>query len=798
MKVRGTEEYNISDIVDHSIFFTKDGALSYLFELQNPVKHSLSADEFAQRIAKLEQAFQTAVPTSYIHKQDIYLQRPFDSATIHRPSYLGKSVQKHYQDKPYTQHTSSLIFTLKGLKSLEKAYVANPFAYSQALHKHDREKAQDFNDFITRTTNILNGMKGTHVRPISNAKTYLFDYLNGHETNHGIYDLDYTNHQIGQKYFSVFAFNQAEYFRDTIPTSVQGKALHEGLMDFLGETLPYDHIYNQILYFPGKKVLLSQIERTQKEYSQFSSISPFFKERKALLEDAHKRLSNDEKTVLLAHFNLILLAESQEALAKAERKVMSLLDTRGIHYYRPRKATLTNCFRASVPGRELLMHRDFFFITDLPVATSLFTHTTLPQDDEEGIYYNEPISNKLLKRDVWDTPKKRMNARNGITIATTGGGKSASTLRKVVQEIEQGIHVIVVEFGMSFEPITRLYPDTAVQIKYHPDLPLGLNPFHINGQTPDFFEVDYIASIIFKCWRIQEFHSDTHVKVSMNKIIKAYYREVSTGRSFESFYRYVIQGGATLLDELDIQHPKYFDLDSFKHVCSEFIAGGQYENIFKETDQPLVDLKACQFVLFELNSIKRDPFLVTLILLLIQKAIDSNILADRGTRGKLYFDEFAETQAIRDLYTGEGVLGTVAVLFQKIRKETGAVHLILQDIAQLPDNEYTQSILSNTQIKEVLPSSPATYDRIRDVFQLSPHAYDLMCSLQNDFAGERPYSEQLLCLGDTHYEIVRNELSREEFLTFQTEGPIWQALTEAYQEHGDFQKAIEDYDTLTP
>jgi type IV secretory pathway VirB4 component len=261
------------------------------------------------------------------------------------------------------------------------------------------------------------------------------------------------------------------------------------------------------------------------------------------------------------------------------------------------------------------------------------------------------------------------------------------------------------------------------------------------------------------------------------------------GYSYDDFYKYIVDGDEDLLQKLDIDS-SYFDVKSFKHICSEFVSGGKYENVFKESQETSTTIKTKQFVVFELTEVKKDPFLVTLILLILQEAIDTNILSDRGKRGVLLFDEFAETQAIKDMYSGEEVIQSVAILYQKIRKENGAVYIIIQDPSQLPSNEYTGGIIANSQVLMVLPSNKTTYTKVKKTFELEDHEMYQMQSLQSNLTGQYPYSEQWLKIGNESF-ITRLELSPEAYLAFQTDGAVWKSLNEKYMETGNMIEAIE-------
>jgi conjugation system ATPase, TraG family len=119
----------------------------------------------------------------------------------------------------------------------------------------------------------------------------------------------------------------------------------------------------------------------------------------------------------------------------------------------------------------------------------------------------------------------------------------------------------------------------------------------------------------------------------------------------------------------------------------------------------------------------------------------------------------------------------VAFCYQKLRKENGAIMTIIQSPAQLPDNEYTKGIISNTQILYVLPTTNVVYSDVEEMFRFDSKAKkNLMRSIKNDFASKRKYSEVFISFGDKDFKVLRLELSPEKFLAFQTDGSIWQEL----------------------
>lgn len=802
MKVESSKAYSIAKIVDHNIVFSKEGTIAYLFYLNQPERYQLSEERFDNRLLEFFSAFQSLPQDCYIHKQDVYLEKDFDPQKIDGDMYLDNAMKKHFLHRKGNTHYCILAFVITGLKSLEKSYLQNPFKYKEKLVLEDKNKIITFENAVDRAFQIINNIYKTKLIPLTEeeSKNHIKNYVNGFEGS-GFYDIDFEGRELGESHFDVFSFSESEYFPKGLrnvkkdPISKDDFIVKQGVMDDIAETFLGNHIYNQIFYFQGSKVIQNQIDLAKEEYGKLRSMSTKIDEKylqlDSFLKDSNKQSS--DTIFIKTHCNLILFDRDKEKLLRMKEMAKSILDASSIDFHIPKKEVLKNIFLGSIIGRENKLHPDCFFISHLKESLCYYSNTTIQRDDKEGIFFNDRINNLPLRKDIWDEKRKRMYARNGIIIANTGGGKSVTALNIITQFLSQKINVVVAEFGRSFQFITELYPEISSHVSYNPTQPLGLNPFlkKENEQlSPE--KISLLRSIILKVWRVEHVYDDSHVSTSINRLLKNYYEKNKTSHSFEDFYYYVINGGKELLKDLEIEE-QYFDLKSFKHNTSEFITGGIYENVFKISEEGVaLEIKTKQFVVFELTEVKKDPFLVTLILLILQETIDSNILSDRSKKGILIFDEFAESQAIKDIYSSESVLQTVATLYQKIRKENGAVYIIIQDPSQLPKNEYTEGIIANSQVLIVLPSKKVTYLKIQETFKLEDHEFEMLQTLKNNTeeGAKYKYSEQWIKLGEESL-ITRLELSKEAFLAFQTDGEVWSRLNELKSETKSLQKAIE-------
>lgn len=803
MKITALEAYSVLDVVGGAIL-TKSGDISIPFLFEQPEAYSLDVSGIEQRHGELFRAFQY-IRRGYIHKQDIFIRQQFNPEyIITGDSFIQKAEKEYFRDREYLHHFCILNFTLSGLYSLSKAYNINPLSYKENLIKADRDKLAEFLESIESAISILRNIKDTHVKPLAVAdiKRHIYTFVNGLQSDEGLRDIQFSDKlRIGEKTGIFFGVCDEKYLPEKLKTHIidttlqdANSSLYMAMLEKLGVHLHCTHVINQIWEFSGNDYRLELTERVKK-FGRYREFDKSIKLKYEGLAEYEKEILNEDNILCKTHFNVMLLEDNENILNRCIEQVKNIFTNAGFRYYIPSYEGLFNIFVGSVICRESNLDADYKFLTDLHSSLCLNINYTIFKNDDEGILFNDRIYQIPLKKDLWDAKKKRIPARNGIVVASTGGGKSVTVLNIIQQYIEQGTKNIIVEFGKSFYQLTQLYPDKSLHIDYDGTKPLGINPFFTNGQIPDGEKVKTLVNLILKYWRIKQIAEDTKQVVSLTKVIRQYYEDVNENHSFPSFYNYVKEQGRNIYTRLNIL-PEYFDIDSFLHVCSEFIEGGFYENVCKPSDFES-QLKDFDVVVFELTKIKKDPFLVSVIMTILYDTIESKILADKSIKGNLIFDEYAESQAIKDTFSGADIHSTVAFCYQKLRKENGAITTIIQSPAQLPDNEYTQGIIANTQLLFVLPANEIVYDQTVEAFHIKNQSHiNLMKSIRNDFTGTRPHSEIFIRFMDNYATAVRLELSPEKLLAFQTDGERWTKLQEFYSISGSMEKAIEEYKQL--
>ncbi len=800
MNISTAQAYSILAVLDGAVL-NKDGSLTVAFFLQNPEAYSFDEDILHSRHHDFFRAFKHMPDDSFVHKQDVFLKKKYQSEKhIRSNSFIGKAERKYFDGREYLEHHCVLAFTLTGLATLEKSYQQNPLKYSESLSKSDKERLSIFLDAVEQATIIIGNMPNTCLTKMTDDElsNYINSFVNGFQEDHSLRDIQFDEHlKIGKAKGSIFSISDEKYLPDTLPIltiddtlPVANSSLVMAYLEKIGVHLLANHVYNQIIYFEGSKKLKRALEKRVQVFGQHQKFSAQIEFEYNRLKKLEKEVIQEDCLLCRSHFNIMVWDEDPEVLAVAEKKIKEALSLQNILHYHPSFDGIRNIFIGSIIGRESKLDSSLFMFLDLAASLTLFIHYSVFKNDKEGVFFNDRLYQIPLRIDIWDERKIRINARNALVVASTGGGKSASVLSIVQQLAEQKHKVIVVEFGRSFEQVCKLYPETSTRIDYDGRTPLGINPFFISDYSELTIEkIKTLTVIVMRFWRVK---LDSNQVVSITKIIQDYYEQIKSDHSFPSFYNFIKDHYERIIARQDIL-PKYFDKNSFIHNCSEFMPGGVYENICKIEGSNEDKIRSKDFILFELTKIKKDPFLVALVMSILFDTIENKILSDRKTKGVLIFDEYAETQSMVDMFNGDDVHKTVAFCYQKLRKENGAVMAIIQTPAQLPNNEYTKGIIANTQLLYVLPTNETVYDQVIEAFSIKNKSHiNLMKSIKNNFSGKRPYSEIFMRFADAHAKVVRLEFSKEKFLAFQTDGHDWQTLHDDFEINQNMETSIKN------
>ena len=785
----------ITDIQDN-IIFANNGNVVLCYEGVLPEIYSLSEKDFEDLHGAWFQALKSLSVGTVVHKQDIYIKKSYTSQQLPNSTFLEKATHDHFKSREYMEHRCFLFFILTKNKALNNPKYVNPLrkVAKDIVQKLD-DNVKSFIGLVSDSVSFINNSRKIELVPLEaeQIQELTNSYFNGF--NEG-FDTDILLEKksvtIGENYFDALAINSELCFGESVQSSKTNEkftsddfVFHQGFIDGLGLTLNENHIVNQIIYLDDKQKWRKLLDKKVEELNKSSN---FGSQNKVVLGKIQHILdqinADDNSRIIRGHINIIYWDKNPENLGRIGSKIKTEFKDLDIIPYYPRGEERKNyilnsycCFSSNFSNTDM-------YVTDLKHAICLFINNTNYKSDSTGIIFNDREHNIPVLKDVWDERKKRIKARNFAIFAPTGEGKSFLANNILRQYFESGVRLVIIDLGGSYTKFAKLYPKQYTVLRYESGKNLGINPFYISNQadlTPE--RLEDLSVFLFEL-----FASDLKVtkaqSVSVKKILRHYYDSTPENHSLDGFYHFIESNQKDLLNQLKI-HPDYFNVTGFLHVMSEYVGDGLYSFLFEVSEDQTYKIEDKRLIVFELDEVKDNKEILSVMLKLIKSAIQRTIWKNRAEKGIILFDEFAKQLKF------DNVLESVEFYYQAIRKQNGAIGIILQSINQLPNNSTSAGILENTQVIYSLNNEKGYAELVKRL-NLSSHDLNQLKSIKNNLSGPRKYTEMFIKIGKES-NIFRLEVPKKVFAAYLTDGKENEEIMKLFEKHQDMEKAITEY-----
>ncbi|WP_299529751.1 TraG family conjugative transposon ATPase [Ulvibacterium sp.] len=787
--------YPIADIKDHLIF-SNNGNVVACYRAQLPEIYSLSEKDFEDIHSNWFQALKSLPVGTVVHKQDIYFKKEYNPQNLPKDTFLSQATHDYFKGREHMEHRCYLFFTLTKNKQLNNPKYINPFRKVDAkIPVILQDNLQCFKTSVNDAVSLINNGRKIALTPLKMqempeiAKAYFNGFNEGFDTS---IELGKKVIQIGEHYFDVLAVNSESCFGGKVQTSKINERLtsddfsfHQGFMDGLGLSLNENHMVNQIIYLDDKQKWRKLLDKKIEELNKSSNFGSQNKVILKKIQHIQDQINDDDSSrIIRGHLNVIYWEKDGKKLEKIASQIKTEFKELDVVPYSPsseeRKNYFLNSFCCFAPN----FSNEDLYVTDLKHALCLFVNNTNYRSDKTGIIFNEREYNIPVLKDVWDEKKKRIKARNFAIFAPTGEGKSFLANNILRQYFEMGVRLVIIDLGGSYTKFAQLYPEQYAILRYESGKNLGINPFYIsdiNDVGPERLEdlSVFLFELLTSDLKVTKAQS-----VSLKKILQYYYKTVAKDHSLESFYRFVRKDRENLLNKLGIDTP-YFNITNFLHILSEYVEGGLYSFLFEMSEDQSYKIEDKRLIVFELDEVKDNKEILSVMLKLIKTAVQRTIWRNKEEKGIILFDEFAKQLKFPN------VLESVEFYYQAIRKQEGAIGVILQSINQLPDNSTSASILENTQVIYSLNNEKG-YDELVKRLNLSSHDFNQLKSIKNDLTGERKYTEMFIKIGKES-NIFRLEVPPEVFAAYLTDGSDNEAIMALYNKSKDMEMAIRQF-----
>ncbi|MAU70818.1 MAG: conjugal transfer protein TraG [Pseudozobellia sp.] len=795
-KINLSAYHPILDIQGH-IIFANNGNVVLGYQVGNPEIYSLSEKDFEDMHGSWFQAFKSLPVATVIHKQDIYRKSQYTVNELPNDTFLQKATHDYFKGRGYLQHSCYLFFVLPHNKALNAPKFVNPFRkVEKGIHKQMDHTVQEFIASVNDTVSFVNNSRRVSLIPLKENEileltdTYFNGFNEGFDTD---IQLKKSNIEIGENHFDVLAINSELCFGDVVQSSKTNDrftsddfVFHQGFIDGLGLNLNENHIVNQIIYLDDKHKWRKLLDKKIEELKKSSNFGTQNKVVLKKIEDIVAKINQDDSSrIIRGHLNIVFWSREARELENIASKIKTEFKELDIVPYYPKGEERKNYFLNSYCCHSSNFSNEDLYVTDLKHVLCLYINNTNYQSDATGVIFNDRQHNIPVLKDVWDEKKKRIKARNFAIFAPTGEGKSFLANNILRQYFESGVRLVVIDLGGSYAKFAKLYPDKHIILRYEQGKNLGINPFYISDDkdlTPE--RLEDLAIFILELLASGKVTTKAE-EVAVKKVLRHYYlQNRNSTHSLENLYRFVDVKKDSILEELHIQE-QHFNIYDFLHILSEYVDDGLYSFLFNVSEDQTYKIEDKRLIVFELDEVKDNKEILSVMLKLIKSAIQRTIWRNKAEKGIILFDEFA-----KQLKFGN-VLESVEFYYQAIRKQNGAIGIILQSINQLPNNSTSASILENTQIIYSLRNEKG-YAELKNRLNLSSHDLNQLKSIRNNLTGDRKYTEMFIKIGKES-NIFRLEVPPEVFAACLTDGQENEAIMAIYNETNNMETAIKKF-----
>ena len=776
------------------------GSFALGFRVHMPEKYSLGESDFDLLNDYWSKALRDLPTGTIFFKQDIFSEEKVDASKFPDRNFLEHSTKEYFNGIEYLSHYTNIFFILPNT-SIQLSKLKNPIRPPQKKMFTDfDEKIKNFQTMVNQSVAYLKSIKvsgnnGFKIVPLS--KEYLenyYDYINGGLNTE--YSVDIRNEwdylKVGSKFATLLKFPQENKFPEKLLSCRGDGELTNDKVKFFknyGDNFGYDlgftHIYNQIAVIDDNKHHYDNAKKNHDDlykFRRFDKTNEFWAEQTGEMLKEMARHSDTER-IVRAHNNIVIFANSELELENRVDAVSERFKDIDIKPERPYGENLTALYEYSYPLNAHLFVEDHYYIANLEVFSSFLICTGKYNDDKEGLRLNSRLKGMVpVTVDVWDEDKQYVDARNFFILSPTGGGKSFTANHIITHYYSDGAKQVIIDLGGSYRKLQALFPNDIAYITYKEGDNLGVNPFELrNGEKLTTAKIDELVEFIAVHFR-RDIAISEQERAVLRRIVELYYSNIKQGHSLPSFIRSFMIDKEEIIDHLEIQK-EFFNADEFVLLMSEFVDNGPYAFLYDESKPTFgTDLYEKNIIVFELDAIRSNKLLLSIMLQLISTTIDKMIWQDKSTRGVILFDEVAEQ------LKWDGMLRRIQWFYQAVRKQNSCIGIILQSVSQLPDNDLSKAIIANTQILYVLGAKD--FREIQQRFNLSEHAYYQMSSIKKDFSGARKYSQLFLLRGESH-QVYNLEVPPQVYWAYQTEGAMNDLLLKTYDIVGNMEEAID-------
>ena len=783
--------------VENNCIISKFADITAAYRVSLPELFTLTGEEYEALHGAWLKALKVLPDYTVVHKQDFFIEERYETPNDgSERSFLARSYERHFNERPYLRHTCYLFVTKTTPERMRQTSASSVLCRGFIVPREmrDTDAVTRFLEAAEQMERILNDSGLVRVERLTEAEIVgtaddaglLARYFALSDEQRPVVNedirLDPDVMRIGDKYLSMHTLSDLDMLPQSVATDFRYERLSTDRSDCrlsfaapVGLLLSCNHVYNQVIFLDDHDETLKRLEASARNMNSLAAYSRSNAINREWIEMYLNEAHSQGVRSVRCHCNVMAWAESESELKRIRNDVGSQLALMGCT---PRHNTVDVpvLFWAAIPGNEADFPAEESFYTFLDQALCLFNGETNYRSSLSpfGIKMSDRLSGIPLHLDISDLPMKRgvITNRNKFILGPSGSGKSYLTNHLVRQYWEQGSHILLVDTGNSYQGLCSLIHAKTkgrdgVYFTYTEEAPIAFNPFYVEDGVYDVEKRESLKTLLLTLWKRESEEPTRSEEVALSNAVNLYLSKLRTDRSivpsFDTFYEFVETDYRRLLEQKRVRE-KDFDLENFLNVLEPYYKGGEYDYLLNSDRQ--LDLLDKRFIVFELDNISSNRTLLPVVTLIIMETFISKMRRLKGVRKMILIEECWKA------LTSANMSAYIRYLFKTVRKYFGEAVVVTQEVDDIISSPIVkESIINNADCKILLDQRKylSKFDGIQRLLGLTDkeRAQILSINLSND--PKRRYKEVWIGLGGVQSAVYATETSVEEYLTYTTE-----------------------------
>ena len=784
--------------VEHDCILSKDADITVAYRVELPELFTVTSAEYEAIHAAWAKAIKVLPNYSVIHKQDWFIEEDYTPELNKEDiSFLSRSFERHFNERPFLNHTSYLFLTktTKERARQQSSFNALTRGFIVPKEMQDRETAQKFLESVEQFERIINDsgfirlvrLTTDEIVGTADQAGIIEKYFSlSQEDTTCLKDMDLAagEMKIGDKRLCLHTLSDAEDLPGKVETDSRYERLSTDRSDCrlsfaapIGVLLTCNHIVNQNIFIDDHAANLKQFEKQARNMHSLSRYSRSNQINKQWIEEYLNDAHSFGLTSIRCHVNVMAWSEDKEELSRIKNDVGSQL---ALMECKPRHNTVDTptLFWAGIPGNQGDFPFEESFYSFIEQALCFFVEETNYKSSPSpfGIKMVDRVTGKPLHVDISDLPMKKgiITNRNKFVLGPSGSGKSFFMNHLVRQYWEQGTHVVLVDTGNSYQGLCEMIRsktkgEDGIYFTYTEEKPISFNPFYTEDNQFDVEKKDSLKTLLLTLWKSEDDRISKTESGELGSAVDEYIKKIQTDRSivpsFNTFYEFMRDEYKVALREREIEVSKAdFNIDNLLTTLRQYYRGGRFDFLLNSDKE--LDLLNKRFIVFEIDAIKENRDLFPVVTIIIMEAFINKMRRLKGIRKQLIVEEAWKA------LSSPNMAEYLKYLYKTVRKFFGEAIVVTQEVDDIISSPIVkEAIINNSDCKILLDQRKYMnkFDSIQALLGLTEKEKAQILSINMSNNPSRIYKEVWIGLGGMQSAVYATEVSPSEYYTYTTE-----------------------------